>query len=77
MITTYRQRLEAMVGPERISTTSVTWLASRLPELLDASENSSACCWGGSNWPPNNARTHLVTSGRLATIPLRRHKRTG
>jgi len=34
MITTYRQRLEAMVGPERISTTSVTWLASGLPRTL-------------------------------------------
>jgi hypothetical protein len=34
MITTYRQRLEAMVGPERISTTSVTWLASGLPRNL-------------------------------------------
>ena len=34
MITTHRQRLEAMVGPERISTTSVTWLASGLPRTL-------------------------------------------
>ena len=38
------------------------------PEISDTSENSSVCCWGGSSWPLNSARTQLITSGRLAIV---------
>jgi hypothetical protein len=39
MITTYRQRLEAMVGPERISTTSISSAVPPSPSLGQLLEN--------------------------------------
>src|ERR1700729_3492873 len=44
-------------------------VAMGCPEPTDTSENSSAFCLGGNSVSLNSARTHLVTSGRLAMIP--------